>query len=69
MHRVMHTYKTRQNIFVFCGEIRHSDTQVDFGKCVYCYYLYIWALPHKENDLHIVKIDNKRGPSYHGSLT
>ena len=27
-------------------------------KCMYCCYLYIWALPYQENDGHIINISN-----------
>ena len=40
---VVYTFKTRQNIFVFCLRIQHFDILVYFGKCMYCYYLYIWV--------------------------
>ena len=38
--------KNLPKYFIFYLEIRHFDIQVYFVKCMYGYYLYIWALPY-----------------------
>ena len=55
---VVFTYKTCQNIFLFCLENWHFYIQVYFGKCMFCYFIDIRALSYYENDVHIVNLPN-----------
>ena len=58
IYPVVLTYKTCQNIFVFCLENGLFYIQVYFGKCMLCCSMDIRALLYYENDVHIVNISN-----------
>ena len=59
IYPVVFTYKTCQNIFLFCLENGLFDIQVYFGKCMFCCSIDIRALLYYENDVHIVNISNE----------
>ena len=58
IYPVVSTYKTCQNIFLFCLENWHFYIQVYFGKCMFCYFIDMGALSYYENDAQIVNIPN-----------
>ena len=64
IYPVVFTYKTCQNIFIFCPENGHFYIQVYFGKCMFCYFIDIRALSYYENDIHIVNISNGNSVFY-----
>ena len=58
IYPVVFTYKTCQNIFLFCLENGLFYIQVYFGKCMFCCSIDIRALLYYENDVHIVNTSN-----------
>ena len=58
IYPVVFTYKTCQNIFLFCLENGLFYIQVYFGKCMFCCSIDIRALLYHENDVHVVNISN-----------
>ena len=58
------TYKTCQNIFLFCLENGLFYIKVYFGKCMFCCSIDIRALLYYENDVHIVNISNGNSINY-----
>ena len=50
--------KTAKIVSFFASKSDILIARYILGKCMYCYYSYIYVLSYQENDVHIVNISN-----------